>query len=168
MYTVTVLIFDVGKKKIGNAEKRKGRNPMTNKLTDEQRKLVQTSIDFLKRDVWNKYTDAEDIKTLVIGNVNYIESYIQKLISSEQAWKEEAADTDRALLETLDRVHDLEGDINKVKFQLNEALQKAAQNGDCCLSWNEEVERLEKENKFLRAQIESLEGRLAHYKGYEG
>jgi predicted nuclease with TOPRIM domain len=59
--------------------------------------------------------------------------------------------------------------IDDFEFLLSElqTLQEKV-NGDCCLSWNEEVERLEKENKFLRAQIESLEGRLAHYKGYEG
>jgi DNA repair exonuclease SbcCD ATPase subunit len=63
---------------------------MTNPISPEQREKAQVSIDFLKRDMWSKYTDDEEIRTLVIGNVNHIDSYITKLLSSEQAWKERA------------------------------------------------------------------------------
>jgi hypothetical protein len=85
------------------------------KLTDEQREEIQRHLDqpLMKFDTREGlYDDAAEGKRLV-----------RILLSSEQAWKEEAADTDRALLETLDRVHDLEGDINKVKFQLKQAIE---------------------------------------------
>lgn len=59
------------------------------RLSTEQREKLQVSIDFLKRDMWNKYADAEDIETLVIGNVNHIELCIAKLTSSEQLLQKE-------------------------------------------------------------------------------
>lgn len=50
-------------------------------------------------------------------------SWIRQLLADRQAWKEEAAENEKALLETLDRIHDMESEMNEIQGQLNKAVE---------------------------------------------
>lgn len=96
---------------------------MTKPISHEQREKLQMSIDFLKLDIWKKYTDEDDIETLVIGNVNHIELCIAKLTSSEQAWREEA----ERLQEIDERESLIAVNISKQNRELKEQLNQAVE-----------------------------------------
>lgn len=87
------------------------------KLTDEQTDLLERDIKFfMLRTMFNLMGEDYD-------KIKNARSIIKRLQADRQAWKEEAAENEKALLVTLDRIHDMESEMNEIHGRLNQAVE---------------------------------------------